>query len=243
MSARAGVWTFRLFAAPRAHGESGRPTRAAGDTGAPGQPREPAPAATDPVAERRTGSLSPIEGRPQAEVLAQLRAGDVEALAAIYRTYIEALSRLGYSLTRSREATEDLIHDLFLAVWERHEQLDVREDLGVYLRSALRHRAYKAGRHAAVVRRMEDAALQGGHTVPGMGSVVESAAALEGSELERAFTKMLATISERDRRILTMRWEERLTHEEIARVLGISRARVRAILARNQERLRPFFDL
>jgi RNA polymerase sigma factor (sigma-70 family) len=183
-----------------------------------------------------------IGGWSQEELLARLRAGDVVALEAIYRAYSEPLSKLGYSLTRSREATQDLVHDLFLAVWERRETLDVQDDLGVYLRSALRHRAYKASRHEAVVRRSEAAALEPDADVPAMGTMAAPDVALEAAEVERAFAVALDTVSERDRRILTMRWGEGLTHEEIALVLGISRARVRAIIAKQQERLRPFFE-
>lgn len=184
-----------------------------------------------------------IGGAPQAELLARLRAGDAMALEVIYRTYSEPLFKLGYSLTRSREATQDLVHDLFLAVWERRETLDVQEDLGVYLRSALRHRAYKVSRHEAVVRRTEASALEPDADVPAMGTMVGPDVAFDVAEVERAFAAALDTVSERDRRILTMRWGEGLTHEEIARVLGISRARVRAIIAKQQERLRPFFEV
>ena len=118
-----------------------------------------------------------------------------------------------------------------------------KKDLGVYLRSALRHRAYKASRHEAVVHRTAAAAMVRDAEVPAMGTMAGPDEVLAVAEVERAFAAALDTVSERDRRILTMRWGEGLTHDEIARVLGISRARVRAIIAKQQERLRPFFEV
>jgi RNA polymerase sigma factor (sigma-70 family) len=79
--------------------------------------------------------------------------------------------------------------------------------------------------------------------VPALGTIAHPDAVLEEREVERAFDAALASIPERHRLILAMRWHDGLAHEEIARVFGISRTRVRTIIARYQDRLRPFFDM
>ena len=200
---------------------------------------------TDLVAEQRekiAKTPTCVDGKSQAEILVLVRGGDLHAFEAVYRTYFPLLWKFAYSLVRSRDAAEELLHDLFLMLWERHETLEVHEDLGVYLQVAVRNRAYKHSRHANVVRRLEQAIER--HTVdlPAMGQIAGPEAEFDTAEITRVFKEALAAVPERDRQIVIMRWEDGLTFDEIARILGLSKTRIRAIVARVQERVRPFFE-
>lgn len=183
-----------------------------------------------------------INGVTQAEVLSRLRAGDMDALDLLYRSYFRPLWKFACVLTRSGETAEELLHDLFLLLWERRTTLDIRGDIGVYLQTAVRNRVYKQTRHAGVVRRAEAAATQADADIPGMGSVSHPDAELLATDEARRVAQALATLSDRDRQVLYLRWSDGRTFDDIATILGMSRTRVRVILARCQEKLRPLLE-
>jgi len=197
----------------------------------------PTPAAEEPV--RQTV----IAGRPAADVLNSLGGADIEAasqaLADIYFTYFKTLWHLAFRWTRSRDHAKELVHDVFLRLWTRRTTLDIRSEIIFYLRSAVRNEVYNAAKHTAVVARME-ATIEGNSSdVPAIGQVVDPERALDEREIDRIVATALAGISQRDRDVVTMRWIDRMTLDEIASEFGISKSRVRTILARAAERIAP----
>lgn len=76
--------------------------------------------------------------------------GEVDgALEALYRAHYPALIRLGFLLTGSNEAAEDVVHDVFLRVGSR---LPVDHPAS-YLRSAVVNACRSQHRRAVVARR------------------------------------------------------------------------------------------
>lgn len=165
-----------------------------------------------------------------------------QALADIYFTYFKTLWHFAFRWTRSRDQAKELVHDVFLRLWTRRTTLDIRGEIIFYLRSAVRNEVYNAAKHTAVVTRME-AAVEGEISeVPAIGQAVDPETALEEREIDRIVAAALAGISQRDRDVVTMRWIDRMTLEEIASEFGISKSRVRTILARAAERIAPALE-
>lgn len=163
-------------------------------------------------------------------------------MSDIYLAYFETLWHFAYRWTRSRSRAEEVVHDVFLALWTRRTTFILRGDLIVYLRSAVRKEIYDEIRHTAVVARMESAVEGRTVDVPAIGRVADPQAALEEADAERMVRAALATISPRDRDVFTMRWVDRMTLDEIALELRVSRTRVRTILARAMARLAPVLE-
>lgn len=187
-----------------------------------------------------------IAGRPAADVLNALSGTDIEAasqaLSDIYLTYFDTLRRFAYHWTRSQDEAEELVHDVFFRLWTRRETLDVNGEIVAYLRLAVRNQVYMGARHLAVVGRMERAVQSEVSDIPAMGRVVHPETALDEADIDRIMAKALSAVAPRDRNVVTMRFVERMTFEEIASILGVSRTRVRAILARVTQRLVPAFE-
>ena len=189
---------------------------------------------------------SPIGGRPAADVLHALRGTDLEAarqaLSDIYLTYFDTLRRFAYHWTLSQDDAEELVQDVFFRLWTRRATLAVNGAIVGYLRRAVRNQVYMRARHASVIGRMERAVQSAGLDMPAMGSVGDPEAAVDAADIDRIMANALATVAPRDRNVVTMRFVERMTCEEIASILGVSRTRVRAILARVTRRLVPAFE-
>jgi RNA polymerase sigma-70 factor (ECF subfamily) len=187
-----------------------------------------------------------IAGRSTADVLAALASEDIDvarqALADIYETYFDTLWHFAYRWMRSRDRAKELVHDVFLRLWMGRTTLKLRGEVIVYLRGAVRNHVYLDARHSGVITRMETAFAGETTELPAMGKVVHPDTSLDQAEIDRVVAKALAAIAPRDRDVVTMRWIDRMTLDEIASILGVSKSRVRTILARATARLMPALD-
>src|SRR5436190_13134698 len=98
--------------------------------------------------------------------IARIRAGDPDALDAVFRSYYAELCAFAYRYTRARAQAEDLVHDVFAQIWAEREHWQVRESLKAYLYAAVRNRAVSALRREIVERRWEDRLHATQHAAP-----------------------------------------------------------------------------
>lgn len=62
--------------------------------------------------------------QPDTELVRNIASGDKTALAQLYDRYAPTLLSLGQRFLGSRDDAEDLIHDLFIEVWQRADSYD-----------------------------------------------------------------------------------------------------------------------
>jgi RNA polymerase sigma-70 factor (ECF subfamily) len=150
-----------------------------------------------------------------AEWLSGLRAGHLSAFDNNYLGVVPALLQFARRFVAA-DVAEDVVQDVLVDLWERRDRVVVRGTLRGYLFGAtrrriadLRRREGVAERHAAVVRADEVAAHDGESVI-------------DVHELDCAVHDALATLSDRARLILMMRWGDGLSYPEIAEALEIS---------------------
>jgi RNA polymerase sigma-70 factor (ECF subfamily) len=153
--------------------------------------------------------------------IARIRAGDADALDAVFRSYYAELCAFAYRYTRSRAQAEDLVHDVFAQIWADREQWQVRESLKAYLYAAVRNRAVSALRREVVERRWEDR-LHAAHNAAPSHAVNPAQGELEREDLARVVREVLRDLPERCRMAVTLRWQRQLSYAEIAQTMGIS---------------------
>jgi RNA polymerase sigma-70 factor (ECF subfamily) len=223
---------------------AGDPSETSARSGRPAREKEPAAHVTAESDEVRQETT--IAGKPAADVLSALRGTDVEAasqaLTDIYLTFFDTLWHFAYRWTRSRDHAKEVVHDVFFRLWTRRETLEVGGEIIAYLRLAVRNHIYDDARHTAVITRMERAVEAHEADLPAMGSVPHPETSLDEVEIDRIVAAALAAIAPRDRDVVTMRLVDRMTLDEIARTLGVSKSRVRTILTRAMMRLAPAFE-
>lgn len=78
------------------------------------------------------------------ELLKRLAAGDQAAFTAIYLQYHGGIYTYLLKFTKNPLLTEDLVHDVFLKIWEVREQLDIKSSFAAYL--------YRLARNAALTQ-------------------------------------------------------------------------------------------
>jgi len=180
-----------------------------------------------------------LPGRdPSATDLARrIRDGDEAALETLFHEHYAALCRFANRYLHDRAAAEDLVQDVFASIWAGRMRLDVRGSVRSYLFAAVRNRALNLRKHQLVERDWEfDEALpdvRALHRAP-----VRPDDLLDEVERRNRLRAAIEALPERCRLVMQLRWEEQLSHAEIADVLGISVKGVERQLSRGLQFLR-----
>jgi RNA polymerase sigma-70 factor (ECF subfamily) len=184
----------------------------------------------------------------ESDVVARIRAGDEGAFESLYLAHHDELWRFAYSYVRSRDVAEELVQDVFLAVWGTRATWEVSTRVRAWLYASIRHLTLNHLRHERVVARTIDAGAWArshgsrlGEKASGIAQLepiamgappMDQQLLLEAEELAKAVGRAVADLPERRRIAMTLRWKHDMSSLEIARVLGTSPEAVRTLLTR-----------
>jgi RNA polymerase sigma-70 factor (ECF subfamily) len=132
----------------------------------------------------------------------------------------------------SREEAEDIVQEVFLAIWERGYEWEGRDPLP-FLYKAAHNRAISRARHESVHERWQ---LRASTADEPTATTVDTE--LAESELADALARAIGGLPERCRLVFTMSREQGLSHAEIARILGLSHKTVESHIWRALTSLR-----
>ena len=174
------------------------------------------------------------------DIVASLRAGDERALESLFRTHYASLCDFAARYVGDGARAEELVQDLFADLWVRRQSLQVRDSVRAYLFAAVRNRALNVRRRDAMESDWgQDEAVA---EVRSLHSTPQSAeAAVEHADLRSRLDAALASLPERCRLVMHLRWREQMPYAEIASVMGISVKGVENQLARGLAALRRQF--
>jgi RNA polymerase sigma-70 factor, ECF subfamily len=177
-------------------------------------------------------SVRSISGLAPNEVAAL--EGDLAAFEALFRTHYPALCGFVVKLVNDPRLAEELVQDLFADLWAKRGAHTVTVSVRAYLFSAARNRALNARKRLLVERRWAERASQSLELHRPPGSPAEE---MEAAELRQRIRSALATLPERCRMVMHLKWLADLRSREVAEVLGISLKAVEAQLARGRAAL------
>ncbi|GLC27142.1 RNA polymerase sigma-70 factor [Roseisolibacter agri] len=175
-----------------------------------------------------------------ADAVARARAGDEAAFAALFHAHYAALCSFAVRYVHERALAEELVQELFAALWERRERFALRgggASARAYLFAAVRNRALNLRARHAVERDWADAEGRADE-ITLHPSPPSADAALEQAELHARLNAAMASLPERCRLVMQLRWREQLSYADIATVMGISTKGVENQLARGLRALR-----
>ncbi len=89
-------------------------------------------------------------------LIARIREGDTAAFDALFCAYRNDLGAFVLSIVRSREAAEEIVHDLFLRLWEGRDLWEFEGVFHAYVFRAARNRAISHLRHVRADLRLRD---------------------------------------------------------------------------------------
>jgi RNA polymerase sigma factor (sigma-70 family) len=196
----------------------------------------PAPETRRSVTEEQAANDRRAE---EAELLGRIAARDERAIEALYGRYSSPLYSLAYQVTRADRFAQDVVQEVFVAVWRDAGRFDpARGSVAAWLFSLARHKAIDLVRREATVRR---------HTVDvdldwevAPDDVDEEAWLRVRRDAVRA---AMATLPEAQRTALELAFFAGLTHVEVAEKLsiplGTAKTRIRTALLKLRDVIGP----
>ena len=145
----------------------------------------------------------------------QLRHGDQEAFGTLYGKYVNVLFNYGRNLTNDVELIRDCIHSVFLNLWLQHERLREVKRVKYYLFKVIKR---KIGKERQVARKRC-------HWEPCTTVLsYEERLITDIAQQERiaVLQRKMNHLTKRQRQIISLRYYENLSNEEIAEVMNIS---------------------
>ncbi len=167
------------------------------------------------------------------ELVALLKQGDERAFAEIYKRYAEKLAGFAGSKLYSLDDARDILHDIFVKLWEGRKQLHITSNLQSYLFAVIRHRIIDKIRKN--ITREEYASA-----VQSMAITYDTDAEkqVELKELKQTIRNSLDQLSPRIKEIYKLSREEGLSNREIAEKLDLSEQTVKNQLSAALKHLR-----
>ncbi|WP_317047811.1 RNA polymerase sigma factor [Pedobacter chitinilyticus] len=129
-----------------------------------------------------------------------------------YLLYVHALRRL-----RNEAEAEDLIHDLFATIWNRHETLNLKGRLQGYLYTAVRNRIFKLMAH----KNVESEYISSFHQAIEPTANITDYLVRE-AQMAAMIEKEIAALPPKMREVFELSRKQHLSHKEIAEQLNIS---------------------
>jgi RNA polymerase sigma-70 factor (sigma-E family) len=151
------------------------------------------------------------------------------AIAELYALHAPKAGRLAYLLTGNKELAEDLVQDAFVRVAGRFGGLRSSESFEAYLRKTIVNLSRGYWRRQSIERRYLRSQGRRGALVSSEFPDVAS---------HRAIVQALASLTDRQRAAIVLRYYEDLTEQQTADVIGCSLGTVKSLVSRGMTTLR-----
>jgi RNA polymerase sigma-70 factor (ECF subfamily) len=138
---------------------------------------------------------------------------DRQNFETIFKAYFPALMAFSRKILGNEDDAREVVHQVFIKLWERRNEIDLSTPLKSYLFTAVNNRSLNMIRDR---KKFVDA------EVPEANSEWDVSAQIEGMELEERIRGAIARLPERCRVIFELSRFEGLSYGDIAKQLDIS---------------------
>lgn len=176
------------------------------------------------------GAIDSAGGEASADDVARIRAGDSRAFEVLFDAYYHRLCGFAVQYVHESAVAEDLVQDVFTNLWRGRATWQVHTTVRAYLFAAVRNRALNLRAHQAVEQDWEREVVARNEHDPAVAEPADLH--LERAEVRSRVRAALASLPERCRLVMQLRWLEQMSYATIAEVMGISEKGVENQLAR-----------
>ncbi|MCL2652128.1 MAG: RNA polymerase sigma-70 factor [Candidatus Azobacteroides sp.] len=147
-----------------------------------------------------------------------LAAGDEKAFEKLYAKYKEKLYYYCFSILSDPDASEDVVQDTFIKVWENRKSVHAQMSFSSYLFTIVHNKAVTYIRRLQTEKTIIDQWLTEEYSKPDESTMT----GIISGEYELFFKKAIENLSPKRKLVFQLSREEGLSHKEIAEQLGIS---------------------
>jgi RNA polymerase sigma-19 factor, ECF subfamily len=154
------------------------------------------------------------------DLIPRIQAGDERAFEELFKSHYPALVTFMDAYV-GRAAGEELVQEIFLGIWRRHETWKPVGSVRAYMFTAARNQALSMLRKQRVASRAtQECAVD--ESVLGSGVAPSPVQELSAEESAAECRKAIHELPESSRVVMMLRWDYGMSHAEIAFVLGTS---------------------
>jgi RNA polymerase sigma-70 factor (ECF subfamily) len=154
---------------------------------------------------------------PDSRLAALLKDGDALAYSEIFERYKILLYKHGFRMLDDQEDANDVIQDVFLALWQKRETLTIKTSLAAYLYQSVRNRIFDHLTHQKVIARYLSSIrdfIEAGQYI--------TEEQIRARELATIIEAEIAALPQKMREVFELSRNEELSYRDIARKLNIS---------------------
>lgn len=159
--------------------------------------------------------MSAYDHYAESELLDALRAGNQAAFDEIYRRHWDGMFRSAYALLKDRDASMDILQEIFIWLWQHHEDIEIASSLKTYLSSSVYYKAANYIRQGKTRRAFFE-------ELTTMHIEQSEEDQLEIKELKSIIRQHTSHLPEKCRQVYYLSRNEHLSNKEIAERMGIS---------------------
>lgn len=167
------------------------------------------------------------------ELLGLLKRGDDKAFKQIYDRYSGPLFLFAIRKLKDEQDARDVVQEIFVILWNKYQELDLRSSLSAYLYKSVHNRALNIFVHrkyqASYIRSFEDYLEKYAQDADEL---------LMQKELTDIIDHEIRLLPEKMREVFELSRKEQMSHREIAERLGISEQTVKTQVKRALKILR-----
>lgn len=161
-------------------------------------------------------------GFDEEEIKVRCANGDRKAYALLYTFYFNPLYRHVFLFLKSKEASEEVVQDVFVKIWENHQSLSNVHNLRPYIYRVAKNLLLDHLRRMATENRVIQ--MVSPKTEPTEDSTVEK---IDHKDYITLSNEAITQLTEKRRAIFLMRTQKDLSLDEIAAELQISKSVVK----------------
>jgi RNA polymerase sigma-70 factor (ECF subfamily) len=150
------------------------------------------------------------------EIIQGLKTDDKRVLTVLYNNYWKILYISSYNLLKDKEVCEEIIQDVFIDIWNKRKEIEIKVSLKSYLYACVRYKVFAQFRTNKIMRveLFEELDKRIHYTTPETKMIHK--------ELEQQVKIVVESLPRKCQRVYKLSRYEQLSHKEIADQLGIS---------------------
>jgi RNA polymerase sigma-70 factor (ECF subfamily) len=147
--------------------------------------------------------------------------GDKGALGELYARYQERLTRFVTRLSKNPSLAEEVVNEVFLAVWQRADEFEGRSMVSTWLMGIARHKAISA------LRRRSEAQLDDGYAMTIEDPSDNAAAKMDKHDRHQVLQQCMAKLPPTQREVIDLFYFQDTPIQEVALRTGVPTSTVK----------------
>jgi len=143
-----------------------------------------------------------------------IKKGNIKVYEQLFKHYYKPLVLFSFRYVKNKKIAEDVVHDVFVNIWENREKLDFTGNFKSYLFIAVRHLSLKKSVRLNKFEEIDIEVISTKNDLPDTIMIRQ--------EFEKAISIAISKLPEKRKEIFCMHRFDKLTYSEIALALNIS---------------------